>query len=362
MIPFLNLKKINSIYEPEMIAKIKSIIQSGRYLLGPELENFEKKFANYCQAKYCLGVGSGLDALKLIIMAFEFNKNDEIIVPANTYIASILAISEIGTKPILVEPTLDYYNIDVRKIEAKITKNTKAIMVVHLYGQTCDMTPIKTLAKKYNLKIIEDAAQAHGATYNQQKTGNLGDAAGFSFYPGKNLGSLGDGGAVVTNNESLYLKIKHLRNYGSIEKYVNQYKGINSRLDEIQAAILAIKLKTIDKNNEHRRKIAKFYLENINGDVILPKTIPTCEHAWHLFTIRTPERNKLQLFLKQKNIETMIHYPIPPHKQRAYQELSHINLPITEKIHREILSLPISPTISIKEAELVTNAINKYKN
>lgn len=361
MIKFLDLLKINNQYKEEIESAIKNVIDSGWYILGKEVESFEKEFADYCGVKYCIGVANGLDALSLIIKAYDFPEKSEIIVPANTYIASILAISQNNLTPVLVEPDILTYNINPELIEKNITEKTKAIMVVHLYGQTAQVDKIKQISKKYNLKIIEDSAQSHGALYKGKKTGNLGDASGFSFYPGKNLGCLGDGGAVTTNDCELATKIKALRNYGSHKKYENIYQGINSRLDEIQASILSIKLKYLDKDNLQRRKIAKFYLENIkNTKIILPNNADE-EHVWHLFVIRTEFRNHLQNYLTQNGIQTMIHYPIALHKQPAYKDLNKLSLPITEKIHNEVLSLPISPVLTEIEMHKIVEVVNKYE-
>lgn len=318
MIKFLDLYKINERNRKEIDEKIKKVLDSGWYLLGKENDDFCDNFAKFCGVKYAVGVANGLDALKLAIMALSLKNGDEIIVPSNTYIASILAISECGCIPILVEPDINTYNINPALIESTITEKTKAILVVHLYGQAVDMTNIKMIADKYNLKIIEDAAQAHGASHNGVKTGNLGDIAGFSFYPGKNLGCLGDGGAVTTNDEELYNKVKALRNYGSHKKYENLYIGLNSRLDEIQAAVLDIKLEYLNDDNNYRRKIARYYIENIkNEKIILPNY--SDEHVYHIFAVRTEDRYKLQTYLKNSGIETLIHYPIPPHKQVCYK-------------------------------------------
>lgn len=361
MIKFLDLHKINERYRAEINESIKRVLDSGWYLLGKEDETFEKSFAQYCGAKHAIGVANGLDALRLIIKGYEFGEGDEIIVPANTYIASVLAITDNGCTPIFVEPDIETYNINPDLIEEKITSKTKAIMVVHLYGQVVEMDKIWELAKKYNLKIIEDSAQAHGAIYNEKRTGNLGDASGFSFYPGKNLGCLGDGGAVTTNDDELAQKIRALRNYGSEVKYNNLYKGYNSRLDEIQAAVLSVKLEYLDEDNEKRRKIAKFYRENIkNPSIILPKIEDEKSHVWHIFAVRTENRDGFQKYLKGKDIETVVHYPIPPHKQKAYSEFNDLSLPITEKIHNEVLSLPISPVMSESEIEYVVKIVNNY--
>lgn len=363
MIKFLDLKKINEKYKNEIDESIKRILESGWYLLGKEGEIFEKNFAAYCGTKYAIGVANGLDALRLIIKAYGFGAEDEIIVPANTYIASILAISDNGCTPVLVEPDINTYNISPDLIEEKITPKTKAIMVVHLYGQAVEMEKIWALAKKYNLKIIEDSAQAHGAIYQGKRTGNLGDASGFSFYPGKNLGCLGDGGAVTTNDDELAQKIRALGNYGSHVKYQNVYKGLNSRLDEIQAGVLDVKLKGLDEDNKKRQEIAKYYRDNIkNPAIILPQVKKEKSHVWHIFAIRTEKRDELQKYLTDKEIQTLIHYPIPPHKQQAYKEWNELSFPVTEKIHSEILSLPISPVMTKEEVEKVVEAINEYKN
>jgi dTDP-4-amino-4,6-dideoxygalactose transaminase len=365
MISFLDLKKLNAQYRDELIEACKRVIDSGWYILGKEVEEFEKEFANYCGVKYAIGVANGLDALTLILKAYKelgiISDGDEIIVPANTYIATILSISNNNLVPVLVEPDINTYLIDPKKIEEKITKKTKAIMPVHLYGQTCEMDKINEIAKKYNLKVIEDSAQSHGAYFGNKKSGNLGDASGFSFYPGKNLGALGDGGAVTTNDEKLANIIKALRNYGSYKKYKNLYKGTNSRLDEIQAAMLRVKLKYLDDEINRRRKIAKYYLENIRNDkIVLPKVRDEKSHVWHLFVIRTEKRDRLQKYLFDKGIQTLIHYPIPPHKQMAYKEWNNESYPMTEKIHNEVLSLPISGVQTLDETQKVIEAINEF--
>lgn len=361
MIKFLDLKKINNRYREEIDSRIKNILDKGWYLQGEENENFTKNFANFCGTKFALGVANGLDALNLIIKAYGFGNGDEIIVPANTYIATILAISENGCIPILVEPDIKTYNINPDSIEEKITSKTKAIMVVHLYGQAVQMEKIWKIAKKYNLKIIEDSAQAHGAIYQENRTGNLGDASGFSFYPGKNLGCIGDGGAVTTNDEELFNKIKAIANYGSDRKYHHIYKGVNSRLDEIQAAVLDIKLKHLDSDNNKRREISKYYRENIkNSKLILPDTYDEKSHVWHIFAVRTQNRDEFQKYLTEKGIQTIIHYPTPPHKQGAYKEWNNLSFPITEEIHNTILSLPISPVMTDSEIEKVVEVVNEY--
>lgn len=362
MIKFLDLHKINERFRPEIDAAIKRVLDSGWYILGKEDEKFESDFAAFCGVKHCIGCANGLDALNLIIKGYGFGAGDEIIAPANTYIASILAITQNNCTPVLVEPDLKTYNINPDLIEEKITQKTKAIMVVHLYGQAVEMEKIQELAKKYNLKIIEDSAQAHGAIYKGKRTGNLGDASGFSFYPGKNLGCLGDGGCVTTNDDELAAKIRAIRNYGSNIKYNNILQGINSRLDEIQAAVLDIKYRFLDEDNEKRRKIADFYSKNIKNPLItLPETYARESHVWHIYPVRTVNRNKLQQFLLDNGIQTLIHYPIPPHKQQCFKEWNNLSFPITEKIHEEILSIPIPPVLSAAEMQKVVEVINEFE-
>lgn len=370
-IQFLDLQKINNSHKQEFDEAIKKVLDSGWYIMGNALQEFEKNFASYCGVRNCIGVSNGLDALILILRAYTemgvIKEGDEVIAPANTYIATILAISHSNFKPILVEPDILTYNIDPKKIEEKITEKTKAIIPVHLYGQCVNMEVINTLAKKYGLKVIEDSAQAHGAIYKNIRTGNLGDASGFSFYPGKNLGTLGDGGAVTTNDDNLAEVIRALRNYGSHKKYYNLYKGFNNRLDEMQAAILYVKLKYLDEENQRRREIAQFYCKNIkNEKIILPIDHSTFNiehyksHVWHLFVIRTTERDKLQQYLGKNGIETVIHYPVPPHKQPAYKEWNNQSFPITERIHNEVLSLPIGSHLSNGELQIIVEKINSY--
>ncbi len=361
MIDFFNLKKINEQYRAEIEQALKSVLNSGQYVLGEQVAAFEIEFARYCGVKHCISVANGMDALAQIIKAYGFSSGDEIIVPANTYIASILAISQNRCSPVLVEPELLSYNIDPSAIEDKITKNTKAIIPVHLYGRICDMAAINRLARQYNLKIIEDAAQAHGAVYEGKKAGALGDAAAFSFYPTKNLGCLGDGGAITTNDDGLAEKLRYLRNYGSREKYINRFKGSNSRLDELQAAVLKIKLKYLDDENRKRRAIAKFYISNIkNSKTTLPQDQDD-SHVFHLFVIRTQNRDQLKRYLESVGIETGIHYPIPPHKQQAYIELARLSLPVTERIHREVLSIPAHIALTREEISEIVEAINGYQ-
>lgn len=370
MIKFLDLKKINEPYEAAFQEKLKSVLDSGWYILGKEVEMFEKTFAEYCNSKYCIGVGNGFDALVLIFKGYiqlgKLQKGDEVIVPANTYIASILAILQADLVPVLIEPRLETYNIDPDLISEKITFKTKAVLAVHLYGQLAEMDAINTIANQNNLLVIEDAAQAHGAISDFGKSGNLSNAAAFSFYPGKNLGALGDGGAVTTNDSELARTIQSLRNYGSEAKYHNEYIGVNSRLDELQAAFLNVKLPNLNADNEKRRVIAKRYLAEIkNAKIILPAvslrgTKQSNNHVFHLFVIRTENREGLQSYLLEKGIQTMIHYPIPPHKQKAFSNWSHLSFPITEKIHNEILSLPISPVMTNDEVDFVILILNKY--
>ncbi|MDR4889982.1 DegT/DnrJ/EryC1/StrS family aminotransferase [Fredinandcohnia sp. QZ13] len=363
MIPFLNLKGINAQYGEELKNAVFRVIDSGWYILGQEVNNFEEEFAKYCGVEHCIGVSNGLDALKLILEAYDIGPGDEVIVPSNTYIASILAITKVGATPILVEPNIFTYNINPLLIEDKITQNTKAILVVHLYGQIVDIEPIIDIATRYQLKVIEDAAQSHGAVYKGKKAGNLGDAAGFSFYPGKNLGALGDAGAITTNDSEIAKKIRGLRNYGSLKKYENIYKGSNNRLDELQASILRVKLNYLDKENAARRQVSSMYLKNIKNEHIILPTAPIKpeEHVWHVFVIRVKEREQFQMYLEEHGIQTVIHYPIPPHKQKAYSKWNAIHLPITEKIHKEVISIPISPIQPIDDTNHIIEVINSYK-
>lgn len=366
MIKFLDLQKINLAHQQEIEEKLLQTFRSGWYLMGNEVKAFEEQLAAYIGAKQAIGVANGLDALRLILRGYiemgVMQKGDEILVPANTYIASILAISDNGLVPVLVEPNLSTYNIDISKIEEKITSKTKGILIVHLYGRVVFSETLKNLATAHGLKIIEDNAQAIGAEWNGAKTGNLGDAAGFSFYPGKNLGALGDAGGVTTNDEELAKTIRALANYGSNQKYVNIYQGLNSRLDEIQAAVLGVKLKYIDAENKRRREIAKRYIAEIkNPNIILPENPANeAEHVWHVFIIRTAEREKLQNYLTENGVQTLIHYPIPPHKQEAYKEWNNLSFPISEKIHEEVLSLPISPVLANSEVKKIIQVLNAY--
>ena len=368
MIKFLDLKKINDTYKSELNNAINNVIDSGWYLLGNEVKNFEKEYSEYIGTKYCIGVGNGLDALRIILRAYielgKLKKGDEILVPANTYIASVLAITENDLIPVLIEPNIKTYNIDDSLLEDKINNRTKAIMIVHLYGQNAMSEELDRVVKKYNLLLIEDNAQASGCMFNSCKTGSISNAAGHSFYPGKNLGALGDAGAVTTNDKELEETIRTISNYGSIVKYENIYKGLNSRLDEIQAAVLRVKLKYLDFDNNIRIGIANRYLEEIKNDLIVLPEINNHNylgHVWHLFVIRTKFRNELITHLNKSNIQTLIHYPIPIHKQLAYSELSNQNLPITELLHEEVLSLPISPILNTNEIDLIIKSINNFK-
>jgi len=366
MIKFLDLQKINLLHQEQIEARLLKAFRSGWYLLGQEVQQFEASLSCYIGCSHTIGVANGLDALRLIFKAYIelgiITEGDEVIVPANTYIASVLAVTDNNLVPVFVEPDEPTFNIDVNKIEAAITPKTKAIMVVHLYGRLAFSEVLKKLAQNHNLKIIEDNAQAIGAEYNGIKTGTLGDAAGFSFYPGKNLGALGDAGAVTTNDDALAKTIRALANYGSAQKYVNHYKGLNSRLDELQAAVLDEKLIYLDAENDTRREIAQYYINNITNPLITLPQLPADgnEHVWHLFVIRTPERDRLQKYLIDNGIQTLIHYPIPIHHQEAYTELSHLSLPITEAMHKEVLSLPISPVLTHEEVKTVVEVLNSY--
>lgn len=365
MIKFLDLQKVTQKYSAEIHEAVKRVVDSGWYLQGKENEVFEANYAAYIGSKHTVGVANGLDALIWIFRAYIemgiMKPGDEVIVPANTYIASILAISENGLKPVLVEPDLRTYQIDGSMLKAALTSRTKAVLIVHLYGQCAYTDEIGTFCKQHQLKLIEDNAQAHGCKFKSQRTGSLGDAAGHSFYPGKNLGALGDAGAVTTNDDQLANTVRALANYGSVKKYVFQYTGRNSRLDEIQAAILNVKLKHLEEDNLYRKKIARYYIENIrNTQIILPQVKEWDANVFHIFPIRCKERDKLQQYLMENEIETIIHYPIPPHHQECYKIYAGLSFPITEKIHQEELSLPISPVLSWQEAEKITETINKY--
>ena len=366
MIPFLDLKAINAQYRDELVDACTRVIDSGWYIGGSELEQFEQQFANYCGTKYAIGVANGLDALILTLRAWKelgkLKDGDEVIVPSNTYIASILAISANNLTPVLVEPCVDTFNIDPKKIEAAITSRTKAILPVHLYGQLADMPAIIDIAKHHEFLVLEDSAQAHGASFDGKRAGSWGDASGFSFYPGKNLGALGDAGAITTNDEELANTLRALRNYGSHEKYKNLFQGVNSRLDEIQAAMLKVKLSHLDDEIAHRRKVAKAYLQGIkNKAIILPIMENDSAHVWHVFVIRCERRDALQRYLADNGIQTLIHYPVPPHQQPAYKEWNELSYPISEKIHAEVLSFPIGPTMTMEDVNIVIQICNEFK-
>lgn len=366
MIQFLDIKSISNSYEPEILQAIKRVVDSGWYLNGEEVKAFEKEYSQYIGVTHCIGVANGLDALRLILRGYielgVMKEGDEIIVPANTYIASILAITDNKLTPVLVEPDIHTYNIDPFLIEKSITERTKGIMLVHLYGQNAMHPEIERIVSNYNLKLIEDNAQAQGCYYGKKRTGAIGHASGHSFYPGKNLGALGDAGAVTTNDEKLADIVRTLGNYGSRKKYINDYQGFNSRLDEIQAAVLSVKLKRLDNENDYRRQIATYYMESIkHPEITLPNAETPNSHVWHLFVIRHSNRDGLQKYLTDNEIQTLIHYPIPPHKQMAYKEWNKFSLPITEKIHNDVLSLPISPVMTTMEINKVAEIINFFE-
>ena len=361
MTEFFDLKSVNNASKSELTAAFNRVLESGWYVLGNEVNRFESEFANYCEVGNCIGVGNCLDALQFILQGLGIGGGDEVIVPSNTYIATWLAVSNVGAIPVPVEPRIETYNIDPSRIQDSITSRTKAIIVVHLYGQPCDMDPINEIADSFRLKVIEDSAQAHGAKYKGKRVGGLGDASGFSFYPSKNLGALGDGGAVTTNDPELSIKVNLLRNYGSKTKYKNDVRGFNSRLDELQAAFLSEKLKVLDQQNEQRRKIATIYLERLSSfeEITLPVVPDWADSVWHQFIIRHKKRDDLINCLRKAGIGTMIHYPIPPHLQLAYKDMGKKkgDYPISELIHKEVLSLPITPGISSLEVEAVINAL-----
>lgn len=362
MIPFLDLNQINKPYLKAIEEASLRVLRSGWYILGHELLAFEKAFAEYCSADYCVGVANGLDAIALILRAYEFPAGSEVIVPANTYIASVLPVSYLNLVPVLVEPDPFTMLIDPDKIEEYITPNTRAILCVDLYGRSCEMEQVMEIAGRHNLKVITDAAQAHGAIYKGRKAGSIADATAFSFYPTKNLGALGDAGAVTTRDAALAEKIAYLRNYGSKEKYKNEYPGINSRLDEIQAAILLAKLPFLDQDNSRRRAIAKSYLEEIRCEgLVLPPADRPDDDAWHLFVVRHAQRASFIKHLDQAGVQTNVHYPLPVHLQKAYAHLNHLQLPVTEKIHEQVISLPLNPTLTDQEVSYIINAVNQFE-
>jgi dTDP-4-amino-4,6-dideoxygalactose transaminase len=362
-ISFYDLKKINKKYENSLISSFKKVLKSGFFINNKEVDKFEKNFSKYCNVKFCTGVANGLEGIFLILKALNIGTGDEVIVPSNTYIATWLAVTHTGAKVVPVEPEIISFNIDPNKIEKKITSKTKAIIVVHLYGQMADMDPILRIAHKYNLKVVEDCAQAHGAKYKNKKSGSMGDAAAFSFYPTKNLGAIGDAGAVTTNNYKLAKKIELLRNYGSKKKYFNDLIGYNSRLDEIQASFLNIKLRLLDNENKKRKNIAEYYSKNLDNipNIIIPKVMKYNSHVWHLYVIRSSKRDLLIKKLRKFNIETLIHYPLPPHLQNAYKQLkfSKKSFSISENIHSTALSLPMSPDLSFKDLLFIVSSIKK---
>lgn len=366
MIKFLDLKGVTDKYSDELHEAVNRVVDSGWYLQGNENKTFEENYAKYIGSDYCVGVGNGLDALIWIYRAYiemgVMKQGDEVIVPANTYIASILAITENGLVPVLVEPKFDTLEIDDDKIEKAITERTKSILIVHLYGRCAYTDKIGDLCKKYHLKLVEDNAQAHGCRYRDQRTGSLGHAAGHSFYPGKNLGAFGDAGAVTTDDKELADCIRALANYGSQKKYVFKYKGKNSRLDELHAAVLDVKLRHLDKDNKHRQEIAKYYYDNIkNPRINMPERLDDDNNVYHIFPVLCECRDELQQYLTDSGIQTLIHYPIPPHKQDCYKEWNAISLPITEQIHHQELSLPISPVMSVEDAKIVAEALNSFQ-
>lgn len=360
-VPFLDLQRLHrDIREPLELA-FRRVLDSGWFIMGPEVEAFEAEFAEYCGVKYCVGVGNGLDALHLLLRAYGIEQGDEVLVPANTFIATWLAVSHCGAIPVPVEPNTVTYNIDTDALDAAITPRTRAIIPVHLYGQPADMDPINALAKLHQLIVIEDAAQAQGATYKGRRVGSLGNAAATSFYPGKNLGALGDGGAILTNDQSIADKVRLLRNYGSRTKYKHEDTGYNTRLDEIQAAFLRIKLGLLDDWNGRRRKLAGMYSAELHGSGLeLPYTPEWAEPVWHLYVVRTPQRNALQTYLEKCGISTIIHYPTPPHLQDCYAPYASAKLPLTERLASEVLSLPISPLLHKEEAAYVAECVCSF--
>ncbi len=361
MIPFLDLKQVNEPYQTAIQEAVERVIGSGWYILGREVDLFEQQFAAYCQTKHCIGVASGLDALTLVLKAWDFPAGSEVITASNAYIASVLSISHAGLTPVLVEPDPVTYLLDATKLAVAITPRTRAILPVHLYGRCCDMEPINAIAKQYNLHVLDDAAQAHGAVYKNKRVGGLCDATGWSFYPSKNLGALGDAGAITTNDDALADRLRAWRNYGSSQKYVNQYLGHNSRLDELQAAVLTAKLSHLDEENRRRRVLAQQYLAGIhNPAVLLPPADQIDQDSWHLFVIRHPRRDALRSYLREWGISTDVHYPVPPHHQQAYASLASLSLPIAEQLHREVVSLPLNPTMTEEQIARVIEAINQF--
>jgi len=367
IIPFVDVQKINARFETQFKERFQKFLDKGWYILGDEVAQFEAAFASYCSVEHCIGVGNGLDALRLILEGYKrigrLQKGDEVLVAAHTYIATLLAIEQAGLKPVLIDVNYKTFNFEERLLQNAITQKTKAIMPVHLYGELAPMNTVSAFAKAHDLIVVEDAAQAHGAQDKQGNiAGNLGDAAGFSFYPTKNLGALGDGGAITTNDSTLAQIVRQLRNYGTSSKYINEHIGFNSRLDEIQAAFLSIKLKTLDEDNERRRAIARSYIQNINNsEVTLPHYGTGKSHVFHLFVLRVRNRSHFIDYLKTNGIGTLIHYPIAPHRQRAFEKFKTLQFPIAERLHNEVVSIPISPVMTDEEATQVINAINTYQ-
>ncbi|WP_110931172.1 DegT/DnrJ/EryC1/StrS family aminotransferase [Paenibacillus bouchesdurhonensis] len=362
MIPVLSLEPMHQKIRPEVISALEKVYDSNWFILGKELEQFEAEFAEYCNAKYAIGVGNGLDALYLILKAYGIGAGDEVIIPSNTFIATALAVSYVGAKPVLVEPIEETHNINSELIEDNVTSRTKAIIAVHLYGQPADMDKINLIAKKHGLVVIEDAAQAQGAYYKERKVGSLGNAAGFSFYPGKNIGALGDGGMVTTNDEQLANRIKELRNYGSSVKYTHTTKGSNTRLDEIQAAVLRVKLRYLNQWNEERNRIAQYYNSKLaNQGIILPEVPEWASPVWHQYVVRVSNRDKVQEELRNRGVQTLVHYPIPIHLQEAYKEYNYLkgSLKLTELLANEVLSLPMWPGLTEEQIEIVCQALNE---
>ncbi|WP_019990773.1 DegT/DnrJ/EryC1/StrS family aminotransferase [Rudanella lutea] len=360
MIAFLDLKRLNERYRETILSATSRVALSGWYILGTEGAAFEQAFARYTGAKYCIGVANGLEALTLTLKAWRFPPDSEVLVASNAYIASLLAVTQAGLRPVLVEPDPRTYNLDPTRLEAAITPRTRAILPVHLYGRCCDMAGIRAVADRHGLKVLEDAAQAHGARYEGQMAGTLGHAAGFSFYPTKNLGALGDAGAITTDDDALAAQLRYWRNYGSARKYVNDLPGHNSRLDEMQAAILLGKLDFLDADNARRREIARYYLSQISHpDLTLPPADRLSDDCWHLFVVRHPNREVMRAYLLEQGVQTDVHYPIPPHRQQAYAELAHLSLPIADQLHREVVSLPLNPTLTDEEMQQVVRVINQ---
>ena len=366
MVKYLDLERINASFEPELSEAVMRVARSGWYLFGEEVKAFERNFARYCGVKHCVGVGNGLDALTLILMSYvsigRMRSGDEVIVPANTYIASVLAVLRAGLKPVFCEPEWDTCNISPELLEGLITPRTRAIMVVHLYGRVCRMDEVGEVAVKHGLLVVEDCAQAQGALYKERKrTGALGDAAGFSFYPGKNIGALGDAGAVTTDDDELADRVRALANYGSSAKYVHPYKGINSRMDEVQAAVLNVKLKRLDRDNDLRRCVAAAYRKGIcHPGVTIPSGGEGLSHVYHIFTVFSSRRDELRQYLSECGVQTLVHYPIPPHRQKSLSDYAFLSLPVTERIHREELSLPMSPLLTAAEVQTVIDAVNAF--